>query len=174
MTHNTTIALLSLILLAGPVTAQMSHDEHAGPAMNFVRIDDSLATGGHIVGEGLGELTDAGVTLVVDLRDDPPKGYAGDVAAAGVDYVNIPVSWRSPKVSDFEQFRDAMNANPDAHVLVQCQANYRASAFTYLYRVLEFGVPEAEARADMNRIWEPEGTWADYIDAVKGQFGTDD
>jgi protein tyrosine phosphatase (PTP) superfamily phosphohydrolase (DUF442 family) len=174
MNLKTSTALLYLVLLAGPVTAQMSHDEHAGPAMNFVRIDDRLATGGHIVGQGLGELAEDGVTLVVDLRDDPPKDYAGDVAAAGVEYVNIPVAWRSPKVRDFEQFRDAMNANPDAHVLVQCQANYRASAFTYLYRVLESGVPEAEARADMNRIWEPEGTWAEYIDAVTEQFGSDD
>ncbi len=166
-----TVVLLCVTLLAGPTLAQMDHDDHAGPAMNFVRIDDRLATGGHIVGQGLGELAEAGVTLIVDLRDDPPKGYARDVDAAGVKYVNIPVSWRSPETADFEQFREVMNNNRDAHVLVQCQANYRASAFAYLYRVLESGVPEARARADMNRIWQPEGTWAEYIDTVTEQFG---
>ena len=53
---------------------------------------------------------------------------------------------------------------------LQCQANYRASAFTYLYRVLEAGDPEADARADMNRIWEPEGTWAEFVDDVKASY----
>ena len=171
MNLNPALYLLALAIFAGPAAAQMDHGEHSGPAMNFLRVNDSLATGGHLVGQGLAELEADGVTLIVDLRDDPPGGYAKDVQKLGLEYVNIPVSWRSPQLDDFEKFRAAMNANPDANVLVQCQANYRASAFTYLYRVLELGVPEAEARADMNRIWEPEGTWTDYIEAVTEKSG---
>ena len=64
-----------------------------------------------------------------------------------------------------------MQRHEDAHVLVQCQANYRASAMTYLYRVLEDGVPEAEARSSMSAIWTPEGRWARYLDDVKARFG---
>ncbi len=170
MTLKPLIATVALLLIAAPGIAQMQHDEHTGPAMNFLRVDDQLATGGHIVGEGLDELKTQGVTLVVDLRDQPPADHGQKVEAAGMQYVNVPVAWRSPKVGDFEKFRDAMNAHPDAHVLVQCQANYRASAFTYLYRVLEAGVPEADARADMNKIWEPEGTWAEFVDDVKASY----
>lgn len=171
MTLKPLLAALALVLISGSGIAQEQHEDHSGPAMNFIRVDAKLATGGHIVGDGLDTLRAEGVTLVVDLRDKPPRGQAKQVEAAGMQYVNVPVAWHSPQVSDFETFRDVMNANPDAHVLVQCQANYRASAFTYLYRVLEAGVPEEEARADMNRIWEPEDTWAEFVGDVIEQFG---
>lgn len=171
MTYKPVLAtLLALLLISGPVSAQQRDDEHTGPAMNFIRVGDKLATGGHFVGDGLDVVKAQGVTLIVDLRDEPPKGQAKKVEAAGIEYVNVPVVWRSPQLGDYEKFRDAMNANPGAHVLVQCQANYRASAFTYLYRVLEAGVPEADARADMNRIWEPDGTWADFVNDVKAGY----
>ncbi len=170
MTLKTVLAMLALLVLAAPVSAQMNDDEHAGPTMNFIRVGEQLATGGHLVGDGLDEISKQGVTLVVDLRDNPPEGHSEKVKSAGIQYVNVPVAWRSPQVGDFEKFAAAMNANPGAHVLVQCQANYRASAFTYLYRVLEAGVSEAEARADMNRIWEPEGTWAEFVEDVKASY----
>ena len=170
MKRNHFLAVLALLSFSAPLTAQMHDDEHAGPAMNFIRVGDQLATGGHLVGDGLTELQQQGVTLVVDLRDNPPDDHGKKVEATGMQYVNVPVAWRSPKVSDFDKFATAMNANPDAHVLVQCQANYRASAFTYLYRVLEAGVPEKDARADMNKIWEPEGTWAEFVEDVKASY----
>ena len=84
----------------------------------------------------------------------------------GVTYVNVPVVWRSPERADFEAFREAMAEHAGKHILVQCQANYRASAFTYLYRVVDGGVPEEEARQAMNEIWEPEGTWKNYVDEI--------
>jgi hypothetical protein len=37
---------------------------------------------------------------------------------------------------------------------------------TYLYRVTKAGVPEVEARQDLNAIWTPEGTWEAYIDDI--------
>lgn len=171
MTLKPALAALALLLISGSVLAQTDRDEHAGPTMNFVRINDELATGGHIVDDGLDELKAQGVTLIVDLRDKPPQYHARKVEAAGIHYINVPVAWRSPQLEDFRKFRDAMNSNPDAHVLVQCQANYRASAFTYLYRILELGAPEAEARAAMNQVWEPEGTWAEFVGNVVEQFG---
>ena len=81
-------------------------------------------------------------------------------------YINIPVVWRSPERKDFEAFRKAMAKHADDNVIVQCQANYRASAFTYMYRVLDAEVPEADARKDMNVVWEPEGKWKDYVDGI--------
>lgn len=171
MTIKPVLTSFALLLIYGSGVAQDQPEEHAGPAMNFIRVSDRLATGGHIIGDGLDRLSAQGVTLVIDLRDEPPKGQANRVEAAGMQYVNVPVEWRSPRVSDFERFRDVMKANPDANVLVQCQANYRASAFTYLYRVVEAGVPEEDARADMNKIWEPEDTWAEFVGDVIEHFG---
>ncbi|MEE4172639.1 MAG: hypothetical protein V2I57_00125, partial [Xanthomonadales bacterium] len=74
--------------------------------------------------------------------------------------------WNDPKPGDFEAFKAAMADHPDARVLVQCQANYRASAFAYLYRVAVEGVSERTARRDLEKVWKPEGRWGRYIDSI--------
>lgn len=152
---------------AKPDSTQKDQEmEHQGPAMNFHRISPQLATGGHLVDAGAADLARQGVTLVIDLRDQPPAGEQERLEAAGIRWFNVPVVWKDPKPGDFDEFVRLMAANSSENILVQCQANYRASAFTYLYRVTELGVPEAEAREDLNAIWTPEGTWREYIDAV--------
>ena len=78
------------------------HDDaaaHAGPMMNYVRIDDRLATGGHFVDDGLSQVQAEGVEVVIDLRDEPPEGHRERLEAQGLTYVNIPVLWRAPERS---------------------------------------------------------------------------
>jgi hypothetical protein len=48
-------------------------------------------------------------------------------------------------------------------VHVHCIANYRVSAFFYRYRRDVLGMNEAEARAEMEQVWHPEGVWAVFI-----------
>ncbi len=134
--------------------------------MNHHRIDDRLATGGHLVGDGLGILQGEGVKVVIDLRDKPPEGQQKRLADAGIEWINVPVVWKDPRPEDFERFVDAMDQHEGDHVLVQCQANYRASAMTYLYRVLVQDVPGELAQKDLNAVWEPEGRWKDYMDGI--------
>jgi protein tyrosine phosphatase (PTP) superfamily phosphohydrolase (DUF442 family) len=100
------------------------------------------------------------------LRDEPPAEERQQLDEAGIRWVNVPVVWADPKKGDFEKFAQLMAANGNENILVQCQANYRASAMTYLYRVTQQGVPESEARKDLDAIWTPEGTWQDYIEDI--------
>ena len=58
-----------------------------------------------------------------------------------------------------------MDENRDRHVFVHCAANMRVSALMYAYRVAR-GMPRSEAAADLARIWEPNATWARYIEEV--------
>jgi hypothetical protein len=51
-------------------------------------------------------------------------------------------------------------------VLVQCQANFRASAMTYLYRVKVEQVQKAAAARDLNAVWEPNDQWQKYMDGI--------
>ena len=172
MTLRLSLPVLMLILslgigLAIPVSAQDHGDmAHAGPAMNFLRVSPQLATGGHFTDDGIAALAEQGVSVVIDLRDRPPEEQEERLAAAGIRWINVPVVWKSPRREDFETFSRFMAENEDENILVQCQANYRASAMTYLYRVTKAGVPEAEARKDLNAIWTPEGTWEAYIDGI--------
>ena len=48
-------------------------------------------------------------------------------------------------------------------VHVHCIANYRVSAFFYRYRRDVLGTDEAQARAEMERIWHPEGVWPRFV-----------
>ena len=171
MTARLLVLMLAafLTLFSGCANKGTEHQHeaaHEGPTMNFHRIDPQLATGGHLVDVGAAELKKQGVTLVIDLRDKPPADEQQQLEAAGIRWVNVPVVWAEPKKGDFEEFSRLMAANADQNILVQCQANYRASAMTYMYRVTQQGVPEAEARKDLNAIWTPEGTWRTYIDEV--------
>lgn len=172
MTYRISIPVLAIFLslgisLGSPVAAQNNSDmAHDGPAMNFLRVSPRLATGGHFTDDGIAALAQQDVSLVIDLRDRPPKDQEERLAAAGIRWINVPVVWEAPHRDDFEAFSRFMSENDDESILVQCQANYRASAMTYLYRVTQEGVPEPEARKDLNAIWTPEGTWEAYIDEI--------
>ena len=148
---------------AGYVSAQMDHE---GPTMNYHPVGTSLSTGGHFVADGLAELHDKGLQVVIDLRDEPPEGQEQRLAKLGVRWINVPVVWSDPRPEDFARFSEVMAENEGYSVLVQCQANYRASAMTYLYRVLVQHVPEEIAAKDLNAVWEPEGRWRTYMDDI--------
>lgn len=178
MTRSRIMSAIALFLLAiWPAVYSFadSHSAHSGPVMNYHRIDDRLATGGHLVGDGLANLKEQGVAVVIDLRDEPPSGQKEKYAAQGIEWINIPVVWRDPKSADFEKFRTAMSAHEDDHVLVQCAANYRASAMTYLYRVVAGGVPEDEASNDVLEVWDPgeNKVWRRFIEDVKSGATSD-
>jgi len=161
---NRAAALLFCLLVAvGSALAQMNH---AGPLMNYHEVNERITTGGHFVDDGLAVIHKKGVKVVVDLRDKPPEGQKEKLAQLGIEWINVPVVWKDPKQADFERFTKVMNQHQDDYVLVQCQANYRASAMTYLYRVLVEKVPEDVAGEDLIAVWEPEGRWREYMDAV--------
>jgi protein tyrosine phosphatase (PTP) superfamily phosphohydrolase (DUF442 family) len=164
-----TTALLCLTAFTSELSAVDKRGEHSGPVMNYHRIDDRLVTGGHLVDDGLAELKAQGVTVVIDLRDQPPKGQKKKLAEQGIEWINIPIEWDDPETVDFERFSEAMEAHQDDHVLVQCAANYRASAMTYLYRVVVEQVDEEAAAKDLYAVWTPSEEnqeWTDYIEGI--------
>lgn len=162
-------AVIVLMALTGiGLFAAQPDSAHSGPVMNYHRIDERLVTGGHLLDGGASALKAQGVTVVVDLRDDPPSAERDRFADLGIRWINIPVEWRDPKAADFRRFSETMREHEDAHVLVQCAANYRASAMTFLYRVVVGGVPEEKALQDLRAVWDPSenDTWRRYIDGI--------
>lgn len=85
------------------------------------------------------------------------------VKELGMQYVNIPVNWGSPTASDFQIFASLMQSDTGKKTLVHCQANLRASAFSFLYRVIYEDVPVAAAKKDMNDVWTPNSVWTALI-----------
>lgn len=81
----------------------------------------------------------------------------------GLDYIHVPVVWNNPTSSDFGAFASVMQREPEKKTLLHCQVNFRASAFSFLYRVIYEGVSVAEAKDDMNSVWQPNDVWREFI-----------
>jgi protein tyrosine phosphatase (PTP) superfamily phosphohydrolase (DUF442 family) len=138
--------------------------------VNFWFYDDKLSSSGMPTADQMKEVADAGVDLVINLAPhDVPNAIPDEeqlVQSLGMDYVNIPVIWRSPQVQSLTRFMDVMDMHAGKKIHVHCEANYRASAFIMQYRVLRLGWKKEDAVPVMERMWNPEDfpIWQKYID----------
>ena len=133
----------------------------------WLRLDDRLTTSGQPREEQLAELRSLGIQVVVNLglhsHERALRDEAATVAKLGMEYIHIPVDFDAPTESDFARFCDAMARTGDAKVHVHCIVNARVSAFLYRYRREILGIDETQARAEMEKIWQPGGVWAAFI-----------
>jgi protein tyrosine phosphatase (PTP) superfamily phosphohydrolase (DUF442 family) len=135
---------------------------------NFVALSDTLATAGQPSEAQLKALADTGFEVVINLGLLDPRyclpDEAGLVESLGMTYHHIPVDFTGPRFESFERFVEVMNASRDKRVFVHCAANYRVSAFVALYGESKLGWSADEAEAHIKRLWEPNDTWASFID----------
>ena len=131
------------------------------------RLDDRITTSGQPTERQLEEIHALGIRHIVNLglhsHEKALPDETASVSRLGMMYIHIPVDFQNPTDQDFDQFCAVMEQLKDLPVHVHCIANYRVSAFFYRYRRDVLGMGEAEARADMERIWHPEGVWATFI-----------
>ena len=132
------------------------------------RLDDRITTSGQPTEAQLAALAALGVRRVINLAlSSSPRALpdeAASVAALGMRYVHIPVDFADPTEADFAAFCTAMQAAGDEALHVHCAANYRVSAFLCRYRRDRLGVDAAEARGEMEQMWQPDAIWAAFID----------
>jgi protein tyrosine phosphatase (PTP) superfamily phosphohydrolase (DUF442 family) len=137
---------------------------------NFLPLSDSLLTSGMPTAEQLADASRSGVQVVINLAMPDSERALPDEASIveglGMQYVGIPVLWEGPTQRNLEDFMDAMDAHTDSRLLVHCQANYRATGFVTLYRVLRLGWDPEEAFKDLRRIWNPDEypVWKKFIE----------
>lgn len=93
------------------------------------------------------------------------------VKKLGMEYVHIPVAWEAPTSNDFYMYAAIMAQAAEKKTLLHCQVNYRASAFSFMYRVIYQDIPLADAKEDMNSVWAPNETWRTLIFEVLQENG---
>ena len=157
------LALVASLCSASPAQTQTA----AKPiGVNYVAATERLHTAGQPDAATLATLGEQGFELVVNLAPPNNQGAVADegklVAEHGPTYVNIPVNLQKPTYEDFELFSAVMNGARDRKVLVHCQLNMRASAFTFLYRVIDEHVPPEEALKALRAVWIPKDQWATF------------
>ena len=144
--------------------------------VNFLQLSDELATAGQPTRSQYSAIATAGYSVVINLALlDAPDAVADEAALArnlGIEYLQIPVEWTAPTLTDFQAFRSAMDARSKDKIFVHCVANKRVSAFVYLYHVYR-GVDEIIARQDLAKIWTPDAIWQTFIDRVRSRMSED-
>lgn len=137
---------------------------------NFLPLSDSLLTSGMPTAEQLADASRSGVQVVINLAMPDSERALPDeasiVKALGMQYVGIPVEWEGPTRRNLDDFMDAMDAHKASRLLVHCQANYRATGFVTLYRIVRLGWDRTQAFKDLRRIWNPEDypVWNSFIE----------
>ena len=164
-----------LLLLASPFQAMAL--EEVDPALqeisNFRQYSPTFASAGQPTREQFQAIADQGFERVVYIAFTNNRNAVPDedlvVKGLGMEYMQVPVDFSNPLPSDFYAFADSMRRNSNKKTLLHCQVNARATAFSFLYRVIYEDVPVAQAKADMNSVWQPNEVWRDFIFEVLAQ-----
>ena len=121
--------------------------------INFLNIDERIASGGQPTPGEIGSLASAGFQAVINLALPASTSALADegalVTGYGLSYVHIPVNWEQPTLDDFDQFLGCMSAFQNKKVFVHCAMNMRVSCFLFLYRVIALGLPAEQAAGDV-------------------------
>ena len=142
---------------------------------NYLYLTDKLSSSGMPNAEQVQAIAQAGVNTVINLATGNSQGALQNeqelVESQGMTYIHIPVEWDRPTRQNLDDFMNAMDAHRDERVLVHCQANFRATGFVALYRILRLGWGKDDAFSDLRKIWNPEKfpMWQRFIEENLGQ-----
>ena len=137
---------------------------------NYLEISPILSCSGMPTREQLPKLADNGVKVVINLATPKSEGWMPDekeiLEDRNIIYYGLPIEWEEPTLSDLNTFMDIMERHRNRRIHVHCQANYRATAFIMLYRVIHLGWAEGNALRDVLKIWNPVEypVWQQFIE----------
>lgn len=141
---------------------------------NYLFYHDRLFSSGMPTADQMKSVAEAGVELVINLAPhEVPNAIpneTGLVESLGMGYINIPVNWDTPTREGLNIFMDEMDRNKDKKILVHCEANFRASGFITIYRILRLDWDPEDAFGMMHTIWDEDAypVWKMFIeDAIK-------
>lgn len=141
----------------------------------YLPISDTIGTAGQPTEDQFADIRAAGYEVVINLAmPDSSNALPHEselVAEQGITYVHIPVVWESPTLKDLEQFFAAMERLQHKRVLVHCAVNKRVSVFVFLYRVIRQGVLPEMALETLQKIWEPNDVWQDFMSRSLAHYG---
>lgn len=137
-------------------------------APNTVVISPTLVTAGQPDRASLQRLKAEGYAAVISLAPGNTTDAVTDegeiLKAQGIEFIHVPIPWQTPEANHLEATAAALNRYKGRKVLVHCQMNMRASAVTFLYRVIHAKDDPAAAWADVKKVWTPKDQWAKFVD----------
>lgn len=130
-------SLLTLLLLAGPASAQNCQVSKDLP--NFGCVSPSLYRGAQPTEEGIKELARRGIKTIISLRSADEKIRIEEEWArnAGIKFINLPLgNWRAPKDREINQIMELLRLSENQPVFVHCKRGAdRTGTVIAVYRI---------------------------------------
>ena len=168
--HRSLRSLLILIpfLLAPMHVVAQESNAPVESIMNWHPINEQLFTAGQPGMQHMSALKALGIDTIISLATPSSANMqeANRAAELGMSFVSIPFGDDGPTPDDVEWFSSVMQAQDGKKVLVHCNTNRRASAFTFLHRVIALGVDPEEAMKDLQFDPELSSTWSNLFDQM--------
>src|SRR6187549_3373741 len=144
-----------LTLLLTVLSLQATPAQAPPDIRNFLQVTPEFCTGGQPRVEHFARLKADGVKAVLNLRQ-PTEHRAEEeqqaVAAAGLKYFNIPVSYQNPSDADVDQFLKITDDPANRPMFIHCTAAIRVGAFWAIRRVLRDGMTIDAALEEAKKV----------------------
>ena len=131
-------ALLALVFALSPATLAQKKDSHSETIKikNFGQMDDRFFRGARPKTEDLNALAALGVTTIIDLTDNSREYEQPAAEAAGLRYINIPMTDKSyPSLDQINEFMKVVNDPATGKFFVHCAGGrHRTGVVGAVYR----------------------------------------
>lgn len=151
--RKTYAGVVGVLIVLGQVIYAQSIKPATTPVENFGKVNDNYYRGAQPVGSDFGELKKLGIKTVIDLRKDSEHDSDDEARAAGLQYVNIPLTTKKPATAEqTEYFLRLVDDPSNWPVFVHCKGGrHRTGQMTAIYRITHDGWTAEKAYQEMKR-----------------------
>ena len=174
------LALAVNLIATAPAYAKSTQGFSNIRVKNFGQMDENFFRGGQPKESDYRDLAALGIKTIIDLRDDPESCEARDAKAAGMQYINIPMSDSArPRDEQIEQFLKLANDPATGKFFVHCAGGrHRTGVMGAVYRMTRYGWDFNKAYKEMENYdfytrWG-HGALKDYVNDYAGHLRTID
>jgi protein tyrosine/serine phosphatase len=148
------VAIAAIIIATSSSVFAQSVNIQNVTIKNFGQMDDRFFRGGQPKQDEYKELAALGVHTVIDLTDDPKSYEKPSVEAAGMQYVNIPMSDKSyPESSKIDQFLKLVDDPSTGKFYVHCAGGrHRTGVMGAVYRFNHYSWNYDQVYAEMKKF----------------------
>jgi protein tyrosine/serine phosphatase len=174
------LALAVNLIATAPAVAKSTQGFANIKVKNFGQMDERFFRGAQPKESDYKDLAALGIKTIIDLRDDPESYEARDAQAAGMNYVNIPMSDSGrPRDEQIDQFLKLANDPATGAFFVHCAGGrHRTGVMGAVYRMTKYGWDFNQAYKEMENYdfytrWG-HGALKDYVNDYYGHLKTID
>src|SRR6266851_1505961 len=168
------LALAVNLIATAPALARSTQNVSNIKVKNFGQMDERFFRGAQPKESDYKDLAALGINTIIDLRDDPASYEARDAQAAGMRYVNIPMSDSGrPRDEQINQFLKLANDPATGKFFVHCAGGrHRTGVMGAVYRMTRYGWDFNQAYKEMENYdfytrWG-HGALKDYVKDYSG------